>query len=94
MHPEMMSPLFNAEEFRRDFQLMKNLMPILEELNSLREAVEDTIFLCGSDCLSAALEIYSAFQLNRDKIPGMDTAYQEMKEFFSKSKKKSPQNPQ
>ncbi|MCX8057399.1 MAG: hypothetical protein N3F03_07320, partial [Ignavibacteria bacterium] len=79
-NPEIMSPLFNIEEFKRDYQLLKNLTPILNSLNQLREAVEDTIFIAGSDVFEAALEIYSAIQINRDKIPGMDTIYNEMRE--------------
>jgi hypothetical protein len=94
MYPQIMSPLFNADEFRRDYNLMKNLTPMLNELNSLREALDDTIFATGSDCFTSALEIYSAVQMNRDKIPGMDTIYQEMRNFFNRPKRKQPQNPQ
>lgn len=92
-HPQIISPLFNVEEFRRDYALFKGLIPILNELKSLTEAVDDTVFASGSDCFSAALDVYAAVQLNKDKIAGMDTIYQEMKEFFTKSKKKSSQAP-
>lgn len=90
MHPQIMSSLFNEEEFRKDYSLFKTLLPILNELKSLTEAVEDTVFASGSDALTAALEVYAAVQLNRDKIAGMDTIHQEMKGFFNKSKKKNP----
>lgn len=90
-NPEVMPQVFNNNEFYRDYNLLNNLTPILNELNQLREAIEDTIFVTSSDLLSASLDIYANVQLNKDKIPGMDTIYQEMKEFFKRTKRKNQQ---
>lgn len=87
--PEIMPQVFDKDEFYRDYELLNNLTPILNELNQLREAVEDTIFVSASDLFSSSLDVYASVHLNRDKISGMDTIHQEMKESFKKAKKKT-----
>ncbi len=85
-HPNIMPGVFDVEEFKRDYQLAKDLVPILNQLSELTESVEDTIFAANSDAMSAALEIYAAVQSNKDKIPGMDTMAGKMAGFFKKTR--------
>lgn len=87
-HPEILPGVFNLGEFKRDYQLARDLQPILDKLRELTEAVQDTIFAANSDALSAALGIYAAVQQNKDKIPGMDTIAAEMAAFFKRPKRK------
>jgi hypothetical protein len=70
------------------------LIFIYLKFNSFRKVLGDAILTTSSDCLTSALEIYSAVQMNRDKIPGMDTIYQEMRAFFDKPKRKQAPKPQ
>lgn len=90
--PEIMPQVFNKNEFYRDYNLLNNLVPVLNELNQLREAIEDTIYVTSSDLFSASLDVYANVQINKDKIPGMDTIYQEMKEFFKRTRRKNQQS--
>ena len=86
-HPEIMSSLFNVDEFKKDYSLSQDLVPILNQLNELTESVEDTLFAANSDSMCAALEVYGAVQANKDKVPGMDTIAAKMAGYFKKSKR-------
>ncbi len=86
-HPEIMSGVFNLQEFKNDYILAKELGPLLHQVEELAESVQDTIFAANSDAMSEALEIYAAVQMNKDKIPGMDTIAEKMKAFFKKSRR-------
>lgn len=90
-HPDIMSGLFRIDEFKGDYQLSKDLVPILNQVNELAESIQDTIFAVNSDAMSESLEVYSAVQMNKDKIPGLDTISAEMREFFRKTRKKTQQ---
>ncbi len=92
-HPEIMPGVFNTAEFNRDYQLAKDLVPILNQLAELTESVQDTIFAANSDAMSESLEVYAAVQQNKDKVPGMDTIAAKMAEFFKKGKKLPPPPP-
>ncbi|MCL4511307.1 MAG: hypothetical protein M1470_09595 [Bacteroidetes bacterium] len=46
------------------------------------------MFAANSDAMSESLEIYSAVQMKKDKIPGMDTIAAQMADFFRKTKRK------
>lgn len=87
-HPEIMPGVFNIGEFDGDYQLQKDLLPILTQLKELTESVEDTIFAARSDAMAAALEVYAAVQQNKDKVPGLDTLASDMAAFFKKSGRK------
>lgn len=87
-HPEIMPAIFNIAEFDKDYQLQKDLVPILSQLHELTESVEDTIFAARSDAMSAALEVYAAVQQNKNKVPGLDTLASNMAAFFKKSGRK------
>jgi len=91
-HPEIMSSLFSIDEFKKDYQLIKDLTPILNQIKELAESIQDTIFAVNSDAMSEAFEVYAAVQMNRDRVPGMDTMAAEMADFFRKTRRK-PQQP-
>ncbi|HEX3045827.1 MAG TPA: hypothetical protein VHY08_13800 [Bacillota bacterium] len=88
--PEMMSSVFDIEEFKRDFTLIKDLTPILDEVNKLANGLQNTIMAANSDALTEALEVYGAVKLNRNKITGLNVVADDLKVFFQKVSKKSP----
>jgi hypothetical protein len=90
-HPSIMSGIFNTDEFKRDFQLAKDLDPIENQLIELTEAVQNTLIAVNSDAMGGALEVYAAVQQNKNKIPGLNTLADDMSEFFKKSKRKKPE---
>jgi hypothetical protein len=86
-HPEIMPAVFEKEEFLKDYQLSKDLVPILNQLTELASAVQNTLHAANSDAMVESLEIYTAAMQNVGKIPGMDVSVAEMKDFFKKGKK-------
>jgi hypothetical protein len=93
-HPEIMSSVFGLTEYKKDYQLGKDLTPIHDQVKELAEALQNTIFAVNSDTMSESLEIYAAVQQNKDKVPGMNTVAAEMQAFFKKAKKAKTQPPQ
>ncbi|MFA6596143.1 MAG: hypothetical protein WCS69_00360 [Ignavibacteriaceae bacterium] len=89
-YPQIFSGTFNREEFLKDYALLQKLEPVAAVLNPLHSAVEDTVMAVGSDTLVAALEVYSAVQANKGKVPGLDTLANEMKAFFPRGRKSIP----
>jgi len=87
-----MSGTFNKEEYLSDYQLYKTLSELHGKLASLCSAVEDTLTAAGSDTLGGSLQIYSAVQENKKRIPGLDTVAARMQVFFEK-KKAAPKPP-
>ena len=92
LYPQIMSGTFNKEEYLRDYQLYKTLSELNGKLASLNSAVEDTLTAAGSDTLGGSLQIYTAVQANKGKIPGLHTVAARMQVFFEK-KKAAPKPP-
>lgn len=84
-HPEIMSGLFNMDEYKKDYQLSKDLQPILTQINELSTALQSTIFAVQSDCMAESLEIYSSVQQNKDRVAGLNAYYDDLKVFFKKT---------
>lgn len=91
-HPEILPPVFDQEEFSRDYNLLSTLRPIFTQINELAESIRKTFTAVGSDTLVAALEVYSAVKQNKDKVPGLASTADEMSVFFKKTKAKAPQD--
>jgi hypothetical protein len=90
-HPEILPAVFDKAEFLKDYELLKKLRPIFNQMNELAEAVQKTFMAVGSDTLVAALEVYDAVKQHKDKVPGLDTTAADMAVFFKKSKSKVDQ---
>ncbi len=88
-HPEILSGVFNQEEFDQDYKLLSALRPIFTQINELAEGLQKTFMAVGSDSLIAALEVYSAVKQNKDKVPGLAATADEMGVFFKRSKAKA-----
>ncbi len=88
-HPEILSGVFDKEEFLKDYALLSALRPIFNQINELAEGIQKTFMAVGSDTMIAALDVYSSVKQNKDKVPGLKVTADEMGEFFKKSKTKS-----
>ena len=88
-HPEIIPPVFDKEEFNRDYQLLSSLRPIFNQINELAESIQKTFTAVGSDAMIEALDIYTAVKQNKDKVPGLAATAEEMAVSFKKSKAKS-----
>jgi hypothetical protein len=88
-HPEILPPVFDQDEYIRDYNLLSTLRPIFTQIDELAESIRKTFTAVGSDALVASLEIYSAVKQNKDKVPGLASTADEMAVFFKKSKAKA-----
>jgi len=55
---------FDVAAMRKDVDLLEMLPPIIAAISQLRELLNDTYLLAGSDAFAAALEVYAAAQRN------------------------------
>lgn len=87
-HPDIMAGVFDAAEFKKDYQLSKDLTGIVNQINELAESLGNTLTAVNSDAMSAALDVYAAVRQNAGRVPGLSVANAEMGAFFKRSKKK------
>lgn len=87
-HPEILPGIFDKEEFLRDCDLIKKLRPILNQIKELADSLQNTFFAVSSDAMVGALEVYAAVKQNRDKVPGLNVAADEMAVYFKRSPRK------
>lgn len=89
-HPGIMPIVFDLDEFRNDYQLSKDLLVIVNQVNQLAESLQKTLMAVNSDAMNGALEIYKAVKQNKSRIPGLNVAAEELAVFFKRSRKKVP----
>jgi hypothetical protein len=86
-HPEILSGVFNATEFERDYQLAHDLGEIAEAVAQLNEGVTHTLTAVRSDALVAALDVYSAVKSNKSKVPGLNSVADNLGRYFAHTPK-------
>ncbi len=57
LHPVILPSVFDKDEFMKDSQLTKELVPIGNLLSELTSAVEVTLYAAGNDSMVEVLEI-------------------------------------
>lgn len=55
---------FDVAAMRRDVDLLETLPPIIAAIAQLKELLNDTYLIAGSDAFAAALEVYAAARRN------------------------------
>ena len=88
-HPEILSGVFNKDEFDKDYALFKAIQPIGQQISQINEGLQKAVIAVGSDSLDEALEIYAAVKQNKDKVPGLSVTYEAMAAFFKRTRIKS-----
>ena len=95
-HPEILPPVFDAKEFRKDYRLYKEFGPLAMQIAELAEAVQNTMIALASDTMLETLEIYQSVKLNKNKIAGLSATAEDMSKFFlhshNKGKSQGPRN--
>ena len=89
-NPDIMPRVFSLEEFRKDYQLYKDLAPIASQIEQLSDSLQNTMIALASDTMMETLEIYQAVKANKNKVPGLDTVAEDMSVFFAKQRAKAP----
>jgi hypothetical protein len=88
-YPDIVTKTFNQEEFRKDYQLGKDLTIIVDQMKQLTESLENTLTAANSDTMIAALEVYTAVKQHADRVPGLNLVSEEMAVFFKRTHHKT-----
>lgn len=71
-------------EAKKDFALAHDLYGILQQLNTLQRAVEDTMMVAGSEAYDAALIFYNSVRgASRVNVPGSEAVYNDLQQRFA-----------
>ena len=87
-NPDIMPKVFSLEEFRKDYQLYKDLAPIASQIEQLSDSLQNTMIALASDTLMPTLEIYQAVMQNRNKVAGLGAVADDMQVFSTRQRKK------
>ncbi len=89
-YPQYIPPFVDKAEFDRDYTSRTQLENRFTQLKRITELFSDTKVLLDHDNYTNALSFYRNIKyLNSEKIAGIETLYQELKQFFAKSNLKS-----
>jgi hypothetical protein len=85
-HNGIMPRHLDIEQARRDIALFEALNPILQSVNHLRELIEDTQMLAGSEAYAAARLAYNAAKVSGKNL-GLDDILEDLSQQFRRTKK-------
>ena len=80
---------FDVNEMRQDVELVEQIYPIIIAATQLKELLEDTYRLAGSDAYSAALTVYRAAKDN-GRGAALDALLDTLGQRFARKSKPSP----
>lgn len=85
-NPNLVAPYTNMAELESDLNLAKQLAPIVQQVNSLAEKLNDTYTAVGSEAITAATTFYNTVKnARKSNVPGVDAIYADLKERFQKT---------
>ena len=83
-NPALLPPYLNLAEAQKDFALTHDLYGILQQINTLQRAVEDTMMVAGSEAYDAALIFYNSVKgASRVNVPGSEAVYNDLQQRFA-----------
>ena len=83
-NPALVPVYLDIAEAKKDFALARDLYGILQQLNTLQRAVEDTMMVAGSEAYDAALIFYSSVKgASRVNVPGSEAIYNDLQQRFA-----------
>lgn len=80
--PNVLPPSFDKVEYGKDTTLFKNVSDIKQLIDSLKEKLDNTYVAIGSESMVASLEVYSYVQTAADRVPGLRSVADKLKERF------------
>lgn len=85
-HNDVMPRHLNIAEARRDLALFEALNPILQAVNHLRELLEDTQMVAGSEAYAAARLAYKSAKVSGKNL-GLDEIIDDLSQQFRRTRK-------
>ena len=83
-NPALLPPYLDLAEAKKDFALTHDLYSILQQINTLQRAVEDTMMVAGSEAYDAALIFYKSVKgASRVNVPGSEAIYNDLQQRFA-----------
>lgn len=81
--PELVPFYLDKEEFKRDQESRKAILPILNRISSIQESLDDTAKLISTDVYNSALAYYRNIKLiAQQNVPGTTGIYQDLANQF------------
>jgi len=85
-YTDLMPACLDIEEARRDLALFEALHPVLQSINQLKELVEDTQTIAGSEAYAAARVAYSSIKtVGRSR--GLDEVVSDLARQFQRTRR-------
>lgn len=85
-HSDVMPRHLKVEEARRDIALFEALNPILQAVSHLRELIEDTQMVAGSEAYAAARLAYNSAKVSGKNL-GLDDILEDLSQQFRRTRK-------
>jgi len=92
LNPTLIPAAVDVAGLRKDVELVRGLLPVLDLLAKLHERVDDTITESGSEAFATALEIYHYLQ-GSQKNTDLDEALKDMGQRFAR-RSRTPKPPE
>lgn len=90
-NPHLVAPYTNVTELESDLNLAKQLAPIVQQVNSFAEKLNDTYMAAGSEAMVMASGFYNTVKnATKLNVPGVDAIYSDLKSRFVRSSKVEP----
>jgi hypothetical protein len=87
---ELVPPYLNMEEFDIDYADTHNLWGLRNSIAQLHEGIDDTVMCAGSEAYQAALLFYTSVKVAAaHDVPGAKAIYEELKQRFPSTRRKS-----
>jgi hypothetical protein len=91
-YPSLVPAYIDLNEIEKDYELQKDLIDILQWINSLVQKIEDTQQEAGAEAYNGILGFYQSVKVAAEKnVPGARAIYEDLSERYPGKKK--AQNP-
>ncbi len=89
-NPTLVPTYLDMQEAKKDFALAHDLYGILQQVNTLQRAVEDTMMVAGSEAYDAASVFYNSVKgASRVNVPGSEAVYKDLQQRFATKPQKA-----
>jgi len=87
--PELVPGWVDLNKMKRDYEATQKMEQILNALNQLREAVDDTRFALQQEAVNAGIIIYDNItHAAKNNVPGIDVIHEQIKSLMPRTGKK------
>ena len=88
-NPQLTPDYVNVEEMKVDIDAVETLRKVLNPINLVVSALNDSIMLSGSEANLPALAFYNYIKgAARMNVPGAKAIYEDLKKYFAKKSRK------